>query len=628
MHSTIQGLQSRISAVALILMLATLWLLLRGYHGIVGDGQIYALQALARIQPHLAADLYLRNASQDQFTIFSPFYAWFIEWLGLERAARWLTLFFTIWLLAAAWSAARTLTGRDGAWLAAALLIIIAGSYGGSGVFGFSEQYLTARLPAEALIVTSLACYTQGLKRTAIVMAMAALFIHPLIALPGLLLLICLSVPIKFSLIGTLAGLAAVLGVAVFATGLAWTSHVLPVMDPAWLDVVRERSQFLFLQLWPFRDWELNARPFFYLAFTALAMQDSRVRKLCISAALVGGAGLGVALIAGFIGPVALLVQGQAWRWVWISAFIAALLLPATVLTIWRDEKCGPLCAILLMSGWTLPGVDGTACVSLALVLWIMRANIGAKMAESCRWLAVGLFLGIVILIVAQSWRTIASGGATLSNVQNISGLKFLSAVCAALLWWWTRAGSRTWSPSLLAAALFAACIFLAPAAFKQSRTLGTATEIDEYSDWRRIIPPTSTVLDLPPRDVGAFVWFTLQRPNYLALDQSAGVVFSRATAMEILRRSNVLLPVMDPNWRILTNLRESAAAKHKVNPAIRPLSAASLAQICMDPVLDFVISPHNVGYDPTPKERAASSKESYLYDCRHVRAALRGNEI
>src|SRR6516225_5355961 len=125
MHSTIQGLQSRISAVALILMLATLWLLLRGYHGIVGDGQIYALQALARIQPHLAADLYLRNASQDQFTIFSPFYAWFIEWLGLERAARWLTLFFTIWLLAAAWSAARTLTGRDGAWLAAALLIII-----------------------------------------------------------------------------------------------------------------------------------------------------------------------------------------------------------------------------------------------------------------------------------------------------------------------------------------------------------------------------------------------------------------------------------------------------------------------------------------------------------------------
>ena len=51
--------------------------------------------------------------------------------------------------------------------------------------------------------------------------------------------------------------------------------------------------------------------------------------------------------------------------------------------------------------------------------------------------------------------------------------------------------------------------------------------------------PPTSTVLVAPPRDVGAFVWFTLGRPNYLALDQSAGVVFSRATALEVRRRSD-----------------------------------------------------------------------------------------
>jgi hypothetical protein len=627
MHSTLHGFRSKISTIALILMLATLWLLLRGYHGIAGDGQIYALQAMARIHPQLAGDLYLQNASQDQFTIFSSFYAWFIELLSLERAARWLTLLFTMWFLAAAWSAARKLTSRDGAWLAVAFLLIVAGSYGGSGVFGFSEQYLTARLPAEALVVTSLACYVQGLKRTAIVIAMTTLFIHPLIAFPGLLLVTYLWVPIRVSVIGTLAGISAALVIAIFATNIAWISHVLPLMDPAWLNVVRERSQFLFLQLWSFYDWELNARPFFYLAFTALAVQDDRIRKLCITAALVGVAGLGVALVASLIGPVALLVQGQAWRWVWIPAFVAALVLPATVLAIWREEKCGPLCAFLLVSGWTLPAFDGTACVSLAMVLWIMRANIGVKIAEYFRWLSIAVFLGIVGWILVQSWRIVASDRPPFTQVQDIFGLRISAVLCVALLWGWTRVSRNAWIPTFLAVALFASCVFLSPAAFEQSRTLGTVADIDEFSDWRGIIPPTSTVLVVPARDVGEFVWFTLQRPNYLALDQSAGVVFSRATAMEVLRRSDALLPIMDPNWKILTNLRESAAAKHKINPAVRPLSAVSLAQICMDPALDFVISPHNVGYDPFPKDRAALSKDRYLYDCRHIRAAPSGNE-
>ena len=92
------------------------------------------------------------------------------------------------------------------------------------------------------------------------------------------------------------------------------------------------------------------------------------MRKLCAAAALVGAAGLAVAFIGGLIGPVALLVQGQAWRWVWIAVFIGAVLVPFTALHVWRDEKCGPLCAILLVSGWTLPGGDGTVCVALALI--------------------------------------------------------------------------------------------------------------------------------------------------------------------------------------------------------------------------------------------------------------------
>jgi hypothetical protein len=303
-------------------MPVTLWLLLRGYHGLLGDGQIYAFQALSRIHTQFAADLYLQNTSQDQFTIFSPIYAWFISWFGLEQAARLLTLVFTLWFLVAAWSIAHTLAGRDAAWLAICLLLVVAGSYGGSGVFRFSDQFLTARLPAEAMIVTSLAFFVRGRRWPSFAIATIALIFHPLVSLPGLLLLICLWVPNQAASAGAVLGVLLTLAVAIAATAIPSLTPALPLMDASWLDTVRERSQFLFLQLWTYRDWELNVRPFFSLAFTAIAIQDIRIRKICYAAALTGSAGLAIALIAGLIGPVALFVQGQAWRWEWIPSLL------------------------------------------------------------------------------------------------------------------------------------------------------------------------------------------------------------------------------------------------------------------------------------------------------------------
>jgi hypothetical protein len=629
MHSSSHGLQSGIASAALVLMLIAIWLLLRGYHGLLGDGQLYAFQALARIHPQLSHDLYLQNTSQDQFTIFSPAYGWFIEFLGLEPAARFLTLVFTAWLLVAAWEVARILTNRDGTWLAIAFLLIVAGSYGGSGVFTFAEPFLTARLPAEALIVTSLACHLRERKLLAMAMAAAALLIHPLIALPGLLLLICLNVPTCASVIGAIACAITALLIAGAAMRFPWVSDLIPVMDSEWLNVVQERSQFLFLQLWSFRDWELNARPFFYLAFTSLAVQDVRIRRLCVAAAIVGATGLGVALIASALGPVAILVQGQAWRWVWIAVFVSSLLVPAAVLEIWRDKRCGPFCAVLLLAGLTLSAVNGTACVSLAMILWLMRSSITARVGTYLRWVFFALVLAIVAWIAVQSWGIVtpaihASGGVAAAQLRDalrdIFGLKITVALAVALVWWGIHKSRTLWAPTLLSAVLLALSIFILPVAFKQSRTLASAADVAEFSEWSNAIPPTSTVLITPARDVGTFVWFTLQRPNYLAVNQSAGVVFSRTTALEVQRRSQVLLPVMNPNYRILSSLR-AAAGKPKTDAPTRRLTADSLNQICADSQLGFVISTREVGLDPLVHKNTLPWKDWNLYDCRRVRS-------
>ena len=337
MHSSRSALQNNLVAVSLALMLAVLWMLMRGYQGFAGDAQIYAFQALARIHPALSADLYLQNTSQDQYTVFSPFYAWFIGWIGLENAARLLTLCFHGLAICGGMEVGRGLDAERGreranaaAWLGAVFLVITAGDFGAAGVFRISDSFLTARLPAEALVVTALAATPRNEAIAAGPVAAVALFVHPLMAFPGFLMLICLWLPPRLSLIGAIAGVLAALGIALAATALPAAGDVLTVMDADWLEVVQERSQFLFLQLWSLHDWDINLRPFLYLIFIAgdgrgthapiLHRRLDRRRLRTITLSLIGC----------LMGPVAVVVQGQAWRWEWIACFLSILLLPAT----------------------------------------------------------------------------------------------------------------------------------------------------------------------------------------------------------------------------------------------------------------------------------------------------------
>jgi hypothetical protein len=149
-------------AIALALMLAALWSLMHRYQGFARDGELYAVQSMARLDPSIGADVYLVNASQDRYTVFSPLYAAFVRSFGLRDAESVLFVFFTVGFLAAAWALARKLSNSGTAWLAVAMLISTVGYYGAYGIFHYSENYLTARTMAEALVVTSLAAHFYG----------------------------------------------------------------------------------------------------------------------------------------------------------------------------------------------------------------------------------------------------------------------------------------------------------------------------------------------------------------------------------------------------------------------------------------------------------------------------------
>ena len=607
-------------------MLTAIWLLTHRYQGLIQDARLYAVQALAELHPEFKSDLFLQNGSQDRYSVFSPAYAQVIRLLGLRDAARLLTILFKIWFLAAAWSLIRELLGRDAAWLAVGALILTAGTYGSYRVFSFSEDYLTARLPAEALIATALAVYLRGRRWLASAVATGAVFVHPLMALPGLLLLIFLSVPTRAAVGLASAGAASVLAIALAATTVPAARLIFPVLDAAWLDIVRERSQFLFLQLWTFRDWEMNLRPFASLVLSALVFTDPRTRKLFLATAIVGISGLAVAGVASTLGPVALLMQGQAWRWVWITAFISALLMLPTAMRLWRGETIGPLCAILLVASWTLPEVDAPLLVVFALALFQVRTRI-AGVAKYMGW--AGLALGLAVLLwavthVSSALSSMSSAGseATLLHRAGVPELRLCLMVSLLVAWIYIRHARSVWIPVGVCIVLLTACAKLAPATLNKIDVAGSASEIVEFADWRQAIPPDSNVYVANGRDASSFAWFTLGRPSYLSLDQSAGVIFSRATALEVQRRSQVLLPIMDEDWKLLSKNRAVRSAGTQA-PRRTPLTAKSLVSMCKDPTLEFLVAKENVGFEPVTHRQAGVWKDWNLYDCARVRRSM-----
>ena len=327
-------------AAALALLPAVLWCLTHRYRGLVGDAALYAVQALSRTDAGLAHDVFLSDASQDRYTIFSPIYAFFIERLGLQEAAASLLMMFKACFYFTAWLFSRKLFDTRTALLTIALLIVVPIEYGAFHVFRVAEDMLTARSMAEALAMTALCLHVYGRKNVGLVIAAVALSIHALMALPMVLLLLTLRLSTRSSLLGALAVITAALGAAsTAAMAPQATSGLLRVMDPTWLDMVRERSQFVFLQLWRLTDWESNARPFVSLGLGTLVIRDERIRKLCAAAMIVGAAGLTIAFLAGVVGPTAVLLQGQAWRWTWVTGLVSLLMLAPTVSQLWRSER-------------------------------------------------------------------------------------------------------------------------------------------------------------------------------------------------------------------------------------------------------------------------------------------------
>ena len=286
-------------------------------------------------------------------------------------------------------------------WAAVAFALIAAGDYGASGVFRILEPYLTARLPAEALCITALACQVRGRKWLGLALAVGALAIHPLMALPGLLLLGSLWVPPRVVVTAAIGGVLATLS----SRSLQSTYRELRMFLPSWMILgwmwCGSVRSFFFCNsgrraIGPSTRSHSSAWDSQRLLFGAIGYDDSALGLHCWSCRPGRGVDRRSDRPGGNTGAGPSLAVGVG------CCPSSELLLPLTALKVGRDEKCGPLCALLLVFGWTLPGIDGTACIGLASIIWLARPVISSRGSRYCRWAFTALIIAIGMWIFIQ----------------------------------------------------------------------------------------------------------------------------------------------------------------------------------------------------------------------------------
>jgi hypothetical protein len=541
----------RLQALAAALLIAALWLIARPYRGVRHDGILYLGQTLAHLLPGtIGRDLFLAFGSQDRYSVFSGVMAPLVRLVGVA-SSQVIALFVCEGVfMSGCWLLTAGLPSRLLRWCSLLSLVSLAHTYaGGGGQLGFAEPFLSGRSGAEALVVVALALYLRGRTAWAMPCTLAALALHPLITLPALATLwiaLCLQDRRWIAALALLAmaGLAGAFGLAPF-DGL-WRRY-----DADWWTNVVAANPNVFFSAIQVQDWGTAVFDFLvlYLAFrllegTALARL---IKALAIcTAVLTATWALGADLLHDV-----LLTQLQVWRVYWLVHLLALLLLPLALQDLWRRGAIGRWAA----AGLALAAVAVSANLATApmCILWallpLFLLRFGAQISPVLARLAmIACIVGMVLVAAVVGMTTHAAVVASPSrfngvgNVQIVLGLSpVVAAIGYALLRGLAASGAWRW----LSGAVLLVLVVVA------------GNRWDQRSDWQRFVEDGLQESGLPfegrvPESATVYwdaslldPWLLMNRQQFFAPDQGAGLLFSRATATEFALRRDAIRPLL-----------------------------------------------------------------------------------
>lgn len=537
--------------VVLALCVAT-WALAHGYEGIRHDANLYTLQALARLSVgHLDNDVFLHFGSQDQYTIFGWLYALAIRGVGPEPAAAILTLASQLALiLSSALLLHRVAPNRTLTLLGIAVLIAIPGFYGAGKIFRCIEPFVTPRMGAEALVVAGLSAAWNERPRVAWVLVVAGMLVHPVMAAAGLVALGFLYVGsrkprLTLCLIGG-GTLLLVAGPSFLPVG-RWGTF-----DPDWLAAVRQRNPYVFLANWSLDDWGRTAVPLAILAAGAVFPADRRARLLCQVTLCTALFGILLTLVACDTSKLVLFTQLQPWRWQWLAVVIAALLAPRIAADGWPRSYAAKVTLVLLLAAWLFGSGEFALVTSLVAVATLALEKYSNR--REWRLLVLGAGAFAILALVSRIASNLLFLEVHFADsriplwIRELTALAGDGTIPVALVWLatWLTHQARGRAPLVILGVLAAGiCVALFPDARRRwTRQQFPPGLSAGFASWRALIPAGSNVFwsEAPLNS-----WVLLDRPSYISVAQTSGMLLSRASAMELRRRAEALSAVVPP---------------------------------------------------------------------------------
>lgn len=623
----------------LVMLMATLWLAQRPIKGIVHDARLYMAQALYRLDtPGLENDLFFQFGSQDSFSAFSPIFAPAVALWGPGTAHMVFALAGqTLWLLAL-WVLARALFGRG--WLSMASVgaaVVMVPNYGW-GVLSYGEVFVTPRLFAEAMTLLALAAALRGRRGLGFALMLGAGMLHPLMALPGLVVLALLSLPVNRWTLGA-TGLAAAGGVVMAFAGIEPFARLLQSYDPAWLDIMRDRVRYVFVSDWAWRAPSLAMLPMVVLLVT-LDATDTRHARLA-------GITLGVAVamtLASWIGADlmhnVLIMNLQLWRALWLVSLLGNLFVIQAILHLPLGQRArlflGLAAGASVVAFWIgFPPVSAALMALAALAARLLEQRHGDALPMPYR---VGLDLLVLLaaigLVLIGVWNLMHTD----TSADLVAKTLRLSAIFGAgILLLSRKAIAPLGLPGRAAVAALCCGAMIAVA--------------DSRSPMRKYIehgPPPDPALLAHIQDKSVYweanpelMWFKLRQPSYYSCAQGAGAMFFRGTALAYQQRSTALSLLNTADFSPTPGTSRLCFAKP--NPtAMGPTRVSQLARACTAlPGLDLIVLRNGIDGMPGTRWRAPVTRTSvspphtpqekdvqdpyvfHIYACQDLRNAL-----
>jgi len=561
-----------------------MWLTTHPYRGVFHDARYYLIQTLNALDSNKwAQDLYFKYGNQDSFSLFSNGYKWVVIALGSEGANLVATIVGdALWLVALGSLICAALTCRVERMAAICGVIVLASGYGHLSSLHYAEFFVTPRLFAEAATMGGLALVIQQRHVWASALFLLAFLFHPLIAIPGIGVVVIAALRRDrraWMVLGLLlCAIAAGIGLKVEPFVRAREFY-----DTDWFQVIKARDELAMISIWSSEDYaRIVAACTVLIAFLIVATDRERRFVVMVLVIAVGGC------VASFVGADlahnVLIMNLQLWRAMWLANVASNAVFPLLILRSRGSER------IVLVVGFVF-GFFPRFLFSLAFVspfivllsaLWFL---FGKTPGERIRF-----FLRGITLICLSVYLVLAAYALYLQIADDFYIGEYLpSLVLTAAsifgLAWSLRQPMAKW--------LIPAVIFV---------LVTSAILVDQRTSWNRYVYGSGPDGGLQKflADAGTIywegingadlLWFKAGKPIYYSCVQGTESIFFRPLALEWFRRLSVIRLLNTEDFKTLS-------CGTKVDPSTAgPHSQAQIAAVCQAlPDLDTLILNHPI---------------------------------